>query len=115
MAPRIHETPAADRPRERLFRLGPGALTRAELLAIVLGTGSPGHSAGDLADALLEGSGGTLGALARRPPSDIARTSGIGAAKAARVGAALELGRRFQEEGRAERHRIRSPADVYRW
>ncbi|MFI5206479.1 MAG: DNA repair protein RadC [Gemmatimonadales bacterium] len=114
MTVRIAETPAADRPRERLFRLGPGALTQAELVAILLGTGGPGASALDLASELLTGSG-ALSALARRPPADVARIRGVGAAKAARVAAALELGRRLQEEGRTERHRIRSPADVFRW
>lgn len=114
MTVRIAETPAADRPRERLFRLGPGALTQAELVAILLGTGGPGASTLDLASELLAGSG-ALSALARRPPADVARMRGVGAAKAARVAAALELGRRLQEEGRTERHRIRSPADVYRW
>ncbi len=114
MTVRIAETPAADRPRERLFRLGPGALTQAELIAILLGTGGPGASALDVASELLNGSG-ALSALARRPPPDVARMRGVGAAKAARVAAALELGRRLQEEGRTERHRIRSPADVYRW
>jgi DNA repair protein RadC len=114
MTVRIAETPAADRPRERLFRLGPGALTQAELVAILLGTGGPGSGALDLASELLAGNG-ALSALARRPPADVARMRGVGAAKAARVAAALELGRRLQEEGRTERHRIRSPADVYRW
>jgi len=94
MTLRIAETPAADRPRERLLRLGGSALTHGELLA----AGS-----------------GSLGGLARRPVADLARLSGVGLAKAARVAAALELGRRLQEEGRGERHRIRSPADVYRW
>jgi DNA repair protein RadC len=113
MTVRIAETPVADRPRERLFRLGPGALTQAELLAILIGTGGPGASALDLAAGLL--SDGALSALARRPPADIARARGVGAAKAARVAAALELGRRLQEDGRTGRHRIRSPADVFRW
>lgn len=115
MALRIAETPAADRPRERLLRLGASALTQTELLSIVLGTGTAGRSAPDLAAAVLAESGTTLGGLARRPVSDLARSPGVGQAKAARVAAALELGRRLQEEGRAERHRIRSAADVYRW
>lgn len=111
----IAETPITDRPRERLFRLGPGALTSAELLAIVLSTGSQGHSSLQLAAVLLSGNGQGLGALARRPVADLARTPGIGVAKASRVAAALELGRRLQEEGRGDRPRIKTPADVYRW
>jgi DNA repair protein RadC len=112
---RIAQIPASDRPRERLFRLGPGALTRAELVAILLATGIPGRSALELANDLLADSSATLSGLARRPVADVARTGGVGAAKAARVAAALELGRRLQEEDRGERPRIRAPADVYRW
>jgi DNA repair protein RadC len=105
----------ADRPRERLFRLGPGALTAAELIAILLSTGRAGHSAADVAAALLGEGGPAVGDLARRSPTELSRTVGIGPAKAARLAAALELGRRLQEEGRAARVRIRSPADVYRY
>jgi len=112
---RIAETPLADRPRERLFQHGPAALTTAELLAILLGTGGPGRSATELGAGLLVDAGAGVGALARRTPAELARTPGVGPAKAARVAAALELGRRLQEESRGERHRIRSPGDVYRW
>jgi len=115
MARLIRETPAPDRPRERLFRLGAGALTTAELLAILLSTGRAGVSATDVAATLLADGGPGLGQLARRPSAELARVGGIGEAKAARVVAALELGRRLQEEGRGERPRIRAPADVYRW
>jgi DNA repair protein RadC len=115
MPSRISETPAQDRPRERLLALGPAALTTAELLAILIGTGRAGASAPDVAAALLARDGPGLAHLARRSPVELAAAPGIGGAKAARVVAALELGRRLQEEGRPERTRIRSPADVYRW
>lgn len=107
--------PGTDRPRERLFRLGPSALTAAELIAIVLSTGRAGCSAATVATALLSAGGPAVGDLARRSPAELARTPGIGPAKAARLAAALELGRRLQEEGRAPRVRIRSPGDVYRY
>ena len=112
--PPIHDA-GADRPRERLFRLGPSALTAGELLAILLSTGRAGHSAAEVAASLLADGGPAVGDLARRSPSELARTPGIGPAKAARLAAALELGRRLQEEGRSRRVRIRSPADVYRY
>jgi DNA repair protein RadC len=115
MSPVLKETPVVDRPRERLYRLGPGALTNAELLGILLSTGRAGHSAADVAAALLNEGGPALGDLARRAPAELARTTGIGAAKASRIAAALELGRRLQEDGRGERVRIRAPADVYRY
>jgi DNA repair protein RadC len=111
----VRETPAQDRPRERLLRLGPRALSTTELLSILVSTGRRGRSALDLAGAMLAGSGPSLGDLARRTAAELGKTSGIGAAKAARVVAALELGRRLQEEGRGERFRIRAPADVYHW
>jgi DNA repair protein RadC len=115
MPARIAETPSADRPRERLLRLGAPALTTAELLAILIGTGRAGASAPDVASALLAHRGPDLARLAVRSPSELGVVPGVGRAKAARVVAALELGRRLQEEGRADRTRIRSPADVYRW
>jgi len=111
----ISETPPQDRPRERLFAQGPSALTTAELLAILLGTGRAGASAPDVAAALLARAGPELGQVARRAPAELAAVPGVGRAKAARVVAALELGRRHVEEARPERMRIRSPADVYRW
>jgi DNA repair protein RadC len=115
MSPRICETPVFDRPRERLLRLGPHALSGSELLAILLGTGCRGRSAHELAAELLAASGAALAELARRPLGELGRLPGMGPTKAARVAAALELGRRLMEEGRGERHRIRTPADAYRY
>ena len=115
MSFRISETPAQDRPRERLLQLGAGALTAAELLAILIGTGTSGASAPAVAAALLAVGGPDLARRARRSAAELASVTGIGRAKAARVVAALELGRRLLEEGRPVRTRIRSPADVYRW
>jgi DNA repair protein RadC len=115
MTPLLRETPGSDRPRERLFSLGPAALTGAELIAILLSTGRSGHSAVDVAASLLAEGGPEVGDLARRSPVELARTAGIGPAKAARLAAALELGRRLQQDDRSERVRIRAPADVYRY
>ena len=115
MSFRISETPSQDRPRERLLQLGAGALTAAELLAILIGTGTSGASAPAVAAALLAVGGPDLARLASRSAAELASVTGIGRAKAARVVAALELGRRLLEEGRPVRTRIRSPADVYRW
>ncbi len=111
----ISETRAQDRPRERLFALGPAALTTAELLAILIGTGPVGSSAPEVAAALLARVGPELAQVARRTPAELAVVPGVGRAKAARVVAALEVGRRLLEEARPERTRIRSPADVFRW
>lgn len=112
---RLGETGADDRPRERLLRLGPAALTVVELLAIVIGTGTSGADARTVADQLLGAAGGRLCRLARRPVASLAGVTGVGRAKAARIGAALELARRLLAEDREPEVPVRSPADVYRW
>jgi DNA repair protein RadC len=107
----INRWPKADRPRERLLRDGPGVLSDAELLAVVLGTGHRigGATAVDLARELLGERG--LPALAEGGASGLVAVAGVGEAKAARVAAALELGRRAGRS-RPERPQLRTPADV---
>ncbi len=111
---RLAEHPTLDRPRERLWRLGTPALTVQELLAIVLGTGCAGRDALEVAGAILTRVDGSLCRLAGRPVVEVARTSGVGRAKAARLAAALELGRRLSIEREPPPERIKGPADVYR-
>lgn len=101
--------PPHERPRERLLRLGPDALTDRELLALVLRSGSAGESALDLAASLLA-EFGDLDALARALPEELASRRGVGPAKAALVIAALNLARRA-EAGLAPTM-LRGPADV---
>ncbi len=96
---RIRELPSDDRPREKLLARGAGSLTDAELIAIFLRTGVRGKSAITLAAELLK-SKGSLGALARCSPAEIAGSGlGIGPAKAAHLAAACELGRRLARGG----------------
>jgi DNA repair protein RadC len=104
----------ADRPRERLWSLGPAALTSAELLAILLGTGGGGQDVLELACRLLEGSRGSLRRLAQRPAAELLRSPGIGPSKAGRLLAAFELGARSAREERPPVQRIREPEDVLR-
>jgi DNA repair protein RadC len=111
---RLGETRAHDRPRERLRALGPGALTTVELLAILIGTGTSDHDAIAVAGSVLASADGSVRALARHPPGTLAAIRGVGAAKAARIAAALELGRRAGTEVERGDRVIRSPADVYR-
>jgi DNA repair protein RadC len=106
--------PPADRPRERLWRLGPSALTAAELLAILLEIGSRGRTALDTAGELLGMGQGSLRQLAARPTAELLRHSGVGPAKAARLAAAFELASRMAREGRPAAPRIREPEDVVR-
>jgi len=82
-----------DRPREKLFRLGAAGLGDNELIAIVVGSGSRRGNALALANEILENAGGLHG-IARVSADDLRRLDGMGAAKAAQVLAAVELGRR---------------------
>ncbi|HUR93613.1 MAG TPA: DNA repair protein RadC [Gemmatimonadales bacterium] len=104
----------ADRPRERLWALGPGALTSTELLAILLGTGRGGCPVMEVAGRLLGGAEGSLRRLAQRPNAELLRLEGIGPTKAARLVAAFELGARCAREERPTLLRIREPEDVVR-
>ena len=78
----VKELPASERPRERLQQLGPEVLTNAELLAVILNTGTRGESVLDLAQRLLVTFGGLVG-LARADLATLQRFHGLGEAKAA--------------------------------
>jgi DNA repair protein RadC len=106
----IKDLPAVDRPREKLLARGPQVLYLKELVAILLGSGTRGQSALRLAQTVLEGQGRR--SLSEVTPEELLRLPGIGPAKAARVVAAIELGRRLlmPERGGAA---MRSPHDVY--
>jgi DNA repair protein RadC len=112
---RLSEHAETDRPRERFWTVGPGALTAPELLAIVLGTGCAGRDALAVAGDLLARVEGSLRRLAGRPHAELAAIAGVGRAKAARVAAALELGRRVATEVAPPPERIRGPGDVHRF
>ncbi len=112
--PRVQEMPLAERPRERLHRLGPGALTTSELLAVLLGTGGRRADALGLAESLLQSAGGSLRRLASRPPAEFGRVAGVGQGKAGRLIAAFELGVRLTLEDRPALVRIREPEDAVR-
>src|SRR5881397_3968499 len=107
---RLSEHPERDRPRERLWSVGPAALTGQELLAILLGTGYAGRDALAVAGELLARVDGSLRRLAGRPSADLARVPGVGRGKAAR-----EVGRRVGAEEEPPPERIRGPADVQRF
>jgi DNA repair protein RadC len=100
-------------PRERLRSSGAEALSAAELIALVLRTGARGRDAVDVARALLARSGG-LDRLESAPASDLAAVTGVGAAKAASLIAAFELGRRCACSRLPEGVALRSPDDVFR-
>jgi DNA repair protein RadC len=109
--PTIKEMPETERPRERLVHYGAGALSSAELLAIILRTGVAGCNVIDLSLRLLTRYGGLSG-LARASVQELCQENGLGIAKAAQLKAALEIGRRLQLESPEQRPQILSPADV---
>jgi DNA repair protein RadC len=94
----IRDWPDAERPREKLLARGSAALSDAELLAVFLGSGLRGESAVDLGRALLQRHGG-LRALLERAPAELQRIRGLGAARTARLLAALELASRHFAAG----------------
>ncbi len=109
--PTIKELPLPERPRERLARLGPAALSTAELVAIILRTGVGGENALLVANRLLVRYSGLAG-LARASLSELLGERGLGLAKASQLQAALELGRRLTLTPPEERWQIRTPADA---
>lgn len=109
----IRDWPRADRPRERLLEQGPGALTTAELFAVVLRTGNEGDSALDCARAMMGRYGDDLRELARASGAELRRLRGIGPAKAAQVIAVIELAKRFGEIEFKPGTPFRGSGDVY--
>ncbi|MEV0293394.1 DNA repair protein RadC [Nocardia sp. NPDC050710] len=106
----IANLPFGQRPRERLLALGPRALSDSELLALLLRQGRRGESALDMAAELLAAHGGIAGLAAARP-EELARRNGIGAAKAAAIIAAFQLGTRVRHSIDTAA-RLESAADV---
>lgn len=106
----IRAVPPADRPRERLLRDGAAALADRELVAVLLGTGTRRHDALALASEVLALAGGPHG-LAQVAAARLMREAGVGPSRAARLLAAVELGRRVLA-ARPTRPRLSTPAAV---
>ena len=102
-----------DRPREKLLSKGRQNLTDAELIAILLGSGTKLQSALDVAKELLDQFNNDLVAMGRCPITELKKPKGIGDAKAITIAAALELGRRRQLSDIREKPQIRSSQDAY--
>lgn len=107
----LREMPADDRPREKLVKFGPGALTDSELLAILLRTGVSGENVVTLSQRLLREHGGLTG-LSRVPLAELCELRGMGEAKAAQLKAALEIGRRLLLAEPDQRLQVRTPGDL---
>jgi len=101
-----------DRPREKLMLKGRSSLSDAELLAILLGTGTKALSAVDLAKQILQQADQNLNSLARLSVTDLTRIKGVGKAKAISIVSALELGRRRKETQQSAKPRITCSTDA---
>lgn len=108
---RMRDLPDEIRPRERLLRQGASALSSAELVALLLRTGTPARTALEVATELM-GKHGTLDRLASATPTELRATRGIGEVKALHLLAAFELGRRLRALPPRTRPVIRRPADA---
>lgn len=109
----ITEWAIDDRPREKLLLKGVNALSDAEIIAILIGSGSREESAVDLAKRILKSNQNNLNQLAKLSLSDLQKFKGIGEAKAISIAAALELGKRRRLEEALEIPQVSDSKTVY--
>ncbi|MEX2513017.1 MAG: DNA repair protein RadC [Cyclobacteriaceae bacterium] len=110
---RISALAEEDRPREKLLLRGKSHLSDAELIAILIGSGTRSLSAVDLSRHILKSVGNDLSQLARLSVNDLKKFKGIGEAKAISIVSALELGRRRKNAEPQKKYKISSSRDVY--
>jgi len=109
---KIKEWSLDDRPREKMLQNGAAMLSNAELLAIIIGSGTQKETAVDVAKNLLANSNNSLNELGKKSIKDFLKTKGIGTARAVAIAAALELGRRRRNDN-DELQTIKSSKDVF--
>lgn len=102
-----------DRPREKMLQKGKRALSDAELIAILIGSGSANETAVELSKRILSGADNNLNQLGKSSITDLMRYKGIGEAKAISIAAALELGARRQISEAVVRSTITGSLDAY--
>lgn len=107
----LHDMPTDERPRERLRTHGPQALSNAELLAIILRTGTTRDNVLELAGKLLARYGG-LGGLLSIDFNELSKEHGLGEAKCCQIKSALEIGKRLGRQQLEEKYQIKSPRDA---
>lgn len=110
----INQWSEEDRPREKLSRLGPQALSNAELLAILVGSGSTKEDAVSLMKRILADCHNNLNSLGKLSIRDLCQYNGVGEAKAVTILAACELGKRRQQEKPEERPDLGTATSIYR-
>lgn len=109
----IKDMPALERPQEKLLFAGPAALSKSELLALVIRTGTSDKSAVQLADEVISYAAAFTGGLGRADAAELVNIDGIGTAKACSIVAAIELSKRLMSESVMERtEKISSCSDV---
>ena len=113
MSIKITDWAVEDRPREKLIQKGTGSLSDAELLAILISSGTKNKSAVDLGRELLLMVNNNLNSLGKLTVADFTKIHGIGPARAVSIAAALELGRRRKVEELPELPQIRCSKDVF--
>lgn len=111
----INQWAEEDRPREKFMQLGPEALSKAELLAILIGSGSTKESAIDLMKRVLNDCDNNLNTLGKKSVKDLTQYNGMGHAKAISVLAACELGKRRQLDDVKDRKQLKSSFDIYQY
>lgn len=111
----IKEWAEEDRPREKMMARGAQALTKAELLAIIIGSGTTKKSAVELMSDIMEDCGGRLSTLSKMTLQALIRYDGIGPAKALSIMAAAEIGRRRASESADDMTKIEGGVDVLRY
>ena len=109
----INQWAEEDRPREKMERLGAQALSDAELLAILIGSGSPKEDAVTLMKRILNDCNNNLNTLGKKSIHDLCQYNGVGPAKAITIMAACELGKRRQEEKAEERPDVGTATLIY--
>ena len=109
----INQWAEEDRPREKMERLGAQALSDAELLAILIGSGSPKEDAVSLMKRILNDCNNNLNTLGKKSIHDLCQYNGVGPAKAITIMAACELGKRRQEEKAEERPDVGTATLIY--
>ena len=102
-----------DRPREKLMNKGRASLSDAELIAILLGSGTRTETAVEVVQRILSSVDNDLSRVAKLSVHELMKFKGIGSAKAVSVMAALELGRRRRDQDKTQRSRITSSTDAY--
>ena len=109
----IKEWAEEDRPREKLALKGKSALSNAELLAILIGSGSKNETAVELSKRILLQVQNNLNELSRMQISDLKNFNGVGEAKAISIIAAMELGKRYRSAEALERKKVTSSRDAF--